>query len=255
MESRTVSLSIAALLLSMLTGRPLSAKDSISLGTGMGIAGANGSMVAVYLSNDHDVAGIQFALQDDMNMIEIDTVYTTPRTRGFTAMVHRNQVILFNLEGKSIAPGAEPVLELILKVSHQAQMGADTLRYMGDPILVSPEGKQMDSVLFLGGIFYISSMTDVEQRNAIPESYALEQNFPNPFNMATTIRYSVQEPGLVQIKIYDMLGQEVTTLVDAFMPAGYHEIHYRGDELASGVYFFQLRVNNYSQTRKMMIMK
>ncbi len=95
---------------------------------------------------------------------------------------------------------------------------------------------------------------------AIPESYALEQNYPNPFNPSTSIKFSVKEAGVVQLSIYNLHGQEVRTLVNGQINAGFHSVNWdgkdaRGQLVPSGVYLYKLRVNGFSQTRKMIFMK
>jgi hypothetical protein len=94
----------------------------------------------------------------------------------------------------------------------------------------------------------------------LPAHYALLQNYPNPFNPETVIPCQLPEAGYVVIKIYNMLGQEVRTLVDGRMLAGNHKVQWNGrDEtgrqLDSGVYFIQLRAGNVALTRKIMLLK
>lgn len=88
-----------------------------------------------------------------------------------------------------------------------------------------------------------------------PSQYTLMQNYPNPFNPATTIHYSLKAMGRVNLKVYDMLGEEVATLVDRTQGAGTHAVMFDGRNLASGVYFFRLSVNGFVSTKKMIMMK
>ena len=95
-----------------------------------------------------------------------------------------------------------------------------------------------------------------------PKKYALSQNFPNPFNPTTTIRYDLPFDSKVSLKIYDILGNEVKTLVDKAQCAGYKEIKFNGSSLASGVYIYRLIANNQSNNqsnfvsiKKMMMIK
>lgn len=82
------------------------------------------------------------------------------------------------------------------------------------------------------------------QDNAKPVEYALNQNYPNPFNPTTTIKYQLAEDGIVELRIFDILGREVTELVKQFQPAGYYSAIFNADELASGIYFVRFTVNN-----------
>lgn len=93
-----------------------------------------------------------------------------------------------------------------------------------------------------------------------PGSYALMENYPNPFNPVTYIRYQLAEPGDVKLIIYNVLGQEVASLVDGYSEAGFYEIQWDGKtaigaEAASGLYFYQLRTRNFTKTMKMLKVK
>jgi hypothetical protein len=98
--------------------------------------------------------------------------------------------------------------------------------------------------------------TDIRQIDSnIPQDFQLTQNYPNPFNPSTKIRYSISAPGLVTLKIYDILGNEVGTLVDNELAAGTYEATFNAIDMASGVYFYKLEAGGFTKTMKMMIMK
>ncbi len=107
--------------------------------------------------------------------------------------------------------------------------------------------------------FYKSNFTQLpvnveyEIQNVV--DYNLYQNYPNPFNPTTTIRYSIPQEGRVTLKIFDILGQEVTTLKNEFQKANSYEIQFNSAGLASGVYIYRLQVNDYVQSKKMMLLK
>ncbi|MFZ0456181.1 MAG: T9SS type A sorting domain-containing protein, partial [Ignavibacteriaceae bacterium] len=86
-------------------------------------------------------------------------------------------------------------------------------------------------------------------------TYQLYQNFPNPFNPVTTIKYSIPKSGFVNIKLYDILGRKIKTLVAGEEPAGNYEIKFDGSDLSSGIYFYTMSVENYISTKKMIILK
>jgi hypothetical protein len=88
-----------------------------------------------------------------------------------------------------------------------------------------------------------------------PKSYELSQNFPNPFNPSTTIRYQIPKPGLVTLKVYDILGREVTTLVNENKIEGSYDFSFNASQYASGVYIYQLRVNDFVASKKMIMLK
>jgi 5'-nucleotidase len=88
-----------------------------------------------------------------------------------------------------------------------------------------------------------------------PVEFALEQNYPNPFNPTTTIRYSIPEDGNVELKLYDILGNEVATLVNEVKSPGNYAAEFDASTFASGVYIYTIRANNFVQTKKMMLLK
>jgi len=91
-----------------------------------------------------------------------------------------------------------------------------------------------------------------------PKQYALYQNYPNPFNPTTTIRYSIpetQHAASVQLKVYDILGREITTLVNKEQKAGNYEVKFNGSRYASGIYIYRLTADNFVSIKKMMMVK
>ncbi len=89
----------------------------------------------------------------------------------------------------------------------------------------------------------------------LPTEYALSQNYPNPFNPSTTISFALPEANHVRLDIYNVLGQQVETLLDRNMSAGQHEIEWNTGTAASGVYFYRLTAGTFSETKKMMFLK
>ena len=89
----------------------------------------------------------------------------------------------------------------------------------------------------------------------IPKSYSLSQNFPNPFNPSTTIRYQIPKSGIVTLKVYDILGKEVATLVNENKIEGSYDFTFNPTRFASGVYIYQLRVNDFVASKKMLMLK
>jgi hypothetical protein len=109
--------------------------------------------------------------------------------------------------------------------------------------------KQID----FDGTFTYSNEINVEVE--IPLEYTLEQNYPNPFNPSTTIKYSIAEDGLVNIAIFNMLGEEVATLVNTQQKAGRYEVNFDASGLSSGVYVYRIEAANYTSSKKLMLMK
>ena len=104
--------------------------------------------------------------------------------------------------------------------------------------------------------------TSVENTGSLPDNYSLEQNYPNPFNPSTKIRYSVPsviasetKQSAVKLIIYDVLGNEVATLVNQEKPAGVYEVEFNASQLSSGIYFYKLSAGSYTETKKMTVLK
>jgi photosystem II stability/assembly factor-like uncharacterized protein len=115
--------------------------------------------------------------------------------------------------------------------------------------------------LFAGtgnGIWWrsLSDITGIEdQINEIPSQFILEQNYPNPFNPTTTISFSIPTSEFVTLKVFDMLGKEVATLVNEEKAAGSFEIEFNAANLSSGIYFYNLQAGGFTQTKKLILMK
>jgi len=94
----------------------------------------------------------------------------------------------------------------------------------------------------------------------LPEAFKLHQNFPNPFNPRTEIRFELPQPRQVVVKIFNTLGEEIRTLVDEHFEAGYHQVQWDGTDrsgraVGSGVYFYQLRAGDFTQAKKMSLIR
>jgi hypothetical protein len=107
------------------------------------------------------------------------------------------------------------------------------------------------------GVFRSINSTITFADNSITtlSTFSLAQNYPNPFNPATTIKYQIPELSFVTLKVYDVLGGEIATLVNEEKPAGGYEVEFNKTELPSGIYFYRLQADNYIETRKMVLMK
>jgi hypothetical protein len=102
----------------------------------------------------------------------------------------------------------------------------------------------------------LDQMTGVKTTvNRTPVTYFLSQNYPNPFNPSTTISYQLPAAGKVTLKVFDILGKEITTLVNEEKTAGSYKVNFNGGRLGSGVYFYQLRSGSFIQTKKLVLLK
>jgi hypothetical protein len=106
-----------------------------------------------------------------------------------------------------------------------------------------------------GTTYYDGLVSSVEQINEIPNGFTLNQNYPNPFNPTTNIQYSIPEASFVDLKVYDVLGNEVATFVNVVKNAGVYKAYFSGSDLASGLYIAKINAGNYTSTIKMSLLK
>ncbi len=110
--------------------------------------------------------------------------------------------------------------------------------------------------LVSNGNIIVTNPTDVrEYRSGIPNQFALEQNYPNPFNPSTLIRYDLPKSEQVVVKVYDIVGREISTLVDSRQEAGFREVQWNASNLPSGIYFYRISAGTFTDTKKTMLVK
>lgn len=95
----------------------------------------------------------------------------------------------------------------------------------------------------------------VSETEGIPSGFTLGQNYPNPFNPSTTIKFSILQRGLVNLKVFNLLGQEITTLVNEELETGSYEAKFNASVLPSGTYFYRLQAGSFVETKRMMLLK
>jgi len=108
-----------------------------------------------------------------------------------------------------------------------------------------------------GGVYKLENVTGALRQDdgVIPQRMALEQNFPNPFNPSTTIRYDLSDRGHVTVSVFNVLGQEVAKLVNEVQEPGHHEVRFDGSGYASGVYYYRLNAGEYLATKKLLLLR
>jgi hypothetical protein len=114
------------------------------------------------------------------------------------------------------------------------------------------DGKVVGSTMYkFNGV--ITSVANSNQES--PQKYALTQNYPNPFNPSTSFTYELSKAGFVSVKVYDLLGREVATLVNEIKPAGSYPATWNAASFGSGVYFYKMQSGSFTSTKKMILMK
>ena len=100
-------------------------------------------------------------------------------------------------------------------------------------------------------IFFLKNNISKE----IPTSFKLYQNYPNPFNPSTNIKFNVESSKFIKLTVFDMIGKEVTLLVNEKLQPGTYEVTFDGSSLSSGIYFYQLKTENFIETKKLILLK
>jgi len=135
-----------------------------------------------------------------------------------------------------------------------------TLKEKGIYAIRYPDSKHAWAITGIGGprgVWYqkYDVVADLKSRDIIPDKFTLSQNYPNPFNPSTKIRYSLPQKGFVTIKVFDMLGRDVTNLINEEQNAGQHEVNFKANNLPSGIYFYRITAGGSAITKKMILLK
>jgi len=205
---------------------------------------ASGTKVRVLLDNNSD-AGNEFA-----NLLN-GNIDVHLKGSAVTGLLHHKYAIV---DAENAA--AEPIT---ITGSHNWSSAAETANNENTLIIHSPLITNLYLQEFTAR-YYEAGGTDslfvgVEDGVDVPSAYSLNQNYPNPFNPTTTIQYSLNESGKVDLAIYNMLGQKVATLVNEFQNSGSHIIKFDASQLASGVYLYRINANNFSAVKKLLLLK
>lgn len=123
----------------------------------------------------------------------------------------------------------------------------------GQPIIGKFSGSNFSVTI---GFWQVTSIvTSVENEEILPIEFRLYNNFPNPFNPSTTIKFDIAERGLVTLKVYDILGREISTLVNEEKDIGRYEVSFGLPYLASGIYIYRLEAGSFVNVKKMLLIK
>jgi hypothetical protein len=252
--------------------------NNYSITNGIGISNAELSITQVTLKTSSEISGTYTVTVNnvtdiagniiDPNHNSVSNHLLPVELNSFTAVVKNNQVILkwiteteannYGFEVERCAQSAErQAWNMIGFVAGNGNSNSQKEYFFNDE---NPTGgskyqyrlKQVDN----DGQFEYSKILEVD---IIPDEYSLFQNYPNPFNPSTRIQYAIGNRQFVTLKVYDALGNEVATLVDEFKPAGSYKVDFQStvnsQQLASGIYIYKLSAGNYSDTKKMVLLR
>jgi hypothetical protein len=140
-----------------------------------------------------------------------------------------------------------PTMNFGFVIQLQTEMQYRSLDFASGDCTDSTKWPKLDIYLTLVGVKRIP--------NDLPLHFGLYQNYPNPFNPTTNIRYDIPVSSNIKLVVYDMLGKEVTALVDEKQKAGTYEIQWDASKYSSGLYFYKLQTETYSETKKLILLK
>ncbi|MBH31520.1 MAG: hypothetical protein CMG71_05960 [Candidatus Marinimicrobia bacterium] len=214
-----------------------------------------GSDDLIYLSvrSEEAIAGLQFEVAFDPSVIEMGVPTLSTRNHTFSLKAKRDsaslKVMAFSMEGETLDL-EEPVLMIPLsaKGDYEGKLSLDVKNF----ILSRPDGNKVSLRVSAGQIYVVPS---------VPSRFTLNENFPNPFNEQTVIRFDLPESALVSLVIYDIEGKRIRTLEDhSVLSAGYHAkpwdgLDNNGDPVSSGEYVCSLKVGINYQAIKMVLLR
>ncbi len=144
-------------------------------------------------------------------------------------------------------------------IQYSGQFGTSSkigkIIYLGFPLETTADDSSFNSVISKVTDYFFTNVSSVSSNNTTPIKFNLLQNYPNPFNPTTIIEFSLPQTSHVSLKIYDITGKEVASLVNEIKTAGNYKINFIADNHASGVYFYQLKAGQFLETKKMLFLK
>ncbi|MFH2031588.1 MAG: T9SS type A sorting domain-containing protein, partial [Bacteroidota bacterium] len=195
-------------------------------------------------------------LFDDMKLNNVDTLFYYPN--NVTGEPNW-------LDGYNLHKG-EPFMKGLSKsgvehiIGHYVEYKDSRIVFMAfDPLsLESANGFWYGNSIyspFYQALLYLTPILSAEETDGIPQKFSLSQNYPNPFNPHTVIKFQVPSSKFIKLQVYDILGREIHTLVNGEYKPGNYSVDFNAEGLSSGVYFYKLSAGNFSQTKKMILLR
>lgn len=233
----------------------------------VGVPGSENNPINIHLRNTVGISGIQFIANFNGHLLTVRSAETTDLTTqmniAYNVWRDSIKILLYSTIGLSIEPGDTSIIKLIFDVSNSAITGDSTLIHLKD-VKVSDQNGEPLVVTAYDGWFHFSSpsgtVSEGSNSSTKPQTYALCQNFPNPFNTRTCIKYQIPKADRVILKIFNILGEEVKTLIEGEKKAGFYSVIWDGRDnnckpMASGVYMYRLQSESFICIRKMIIQR
>ncbi|MFQ6091925.1 MAG: thrombospondin type 3 repeat-containing protein, partial [bacterium] len=208
----------------------------------------------IFVETETQIGGLQLKLGYDSDLLVPTVPRLTERTAHMSLASNAEDgelaAVLYSPEGLAIPAGTEPVLTVPFRVRSAERKGESALRF--DDVILAASCMESIPVEIKPIIMKTGALR--------PETWNLHQNYPNPFNPETNITFAVPRGERVTLKVYNILGQQIVTLVDEQKEVGTHTVNWEGRDrtgqrLSSGVYIYQLQAGNVIQTRRMTLLR
>ncbi len=208
---------------------------------------------------------------DDIWALDVDsfdwtdlTPTTKPDARYFSSVVYAGNGKVFMFGGQTASGPSGELWQFSLSDNSWTQISQGSVKptpRQGHAAIYVPSSNKMvifsgtDGSLFNDSWEFSLSTTSFREFRNQPIRFSLDQNFPNPFNPTTRIGYNLSEPGLVSLKVFDLLGREVASLLNTVQNIGHYETVFNAALLPAGVYLYRLQQGNFVETRRMILVK
>ncbi len=194
-------------------------------------------LIRVWLNDPND------RLVKDLGIGQPMSARTKPIQAAYSKTISGSQIVIST---KAFAVRISAILP-------SGKLWSSSSQVSGDKAIFTVPDQSLD--YRVEAVSLAAGLTDVGNSARLPADFQLDQNYPNPFNPSTSISYSLPERAFVTLKIYDILGREVASLVNEEKQAGRYQIRFDASNLASGTYVYRLAAGNFIQTKKMVLMK
>jgi len=185
---------------------------------------------------------------------------SVPWNNGWVVSINYDKNGVLNIGATDLSGALDPITKdgtlIVLKyiLNKQLTIGDSSLVTLAN---INASNSQLSQVAVVpqNGRVLVSNITSVGQNIKIPSEYSLSQNYPNPFNPSTQIEYSLKNDGKITINIYNVLGEQVTSLVNGFQTAGNYKVVWNASRFSSGIYFYRIKSGDFNQIKKMVLIK
>ncbi|MGE5498868.1 MAG: T9SS type A sorting domain-containing protein, partial [Syntrophothermus sp.] len=209
-------------------------------------ASKQGYDIADLFAPPSDFAELSLFIRNDMLETDYKNLFTDAR-----ASVEQGQEYSLICKNKTGSTAELQLDALQLPAGMEACIYDEKTGKRYSSLTLNPYPQTKELLLFIGSSNYIAE----KAINKVPSEYALQQNFPNPFNSSTVIQYGLPVKSQIEITVYDALGQRAVTLYDGLQDAGYHEVLFDASRFSSGIYYCTLRTQGYMNTKKLILLK